>query len=213
MRNDETGFALHQIVHGLLNEDFRPGVNVRGGFVQNQEISVGQKRTGNGEKLSLSAGHVRTTFVDHGVVAFGKGFYEVVAVCVFAGPFHLFLGNVISAVGDVFENRSAKEPCVLQNHAEKTSDAVSVGFFYVFAADQNLAFLHVVEAHKEVDDCRLSRARRADDCHFLAFFGREIEVLNERFVFRIGKIHSLKFHVAVGGFGHFVGLRLHFLGV
>ena len=36
MSDDETGFALHQLVHGFLDEDFSTGVNRAGGFVQNQ---------------------------------------------------------------------------------------------------------------------------------------------------------------------------------
>ena len=36
---------------------------------------------------------------------------------------------------------------------------------------------------EEIDDCRLPRARRADDCHFLTFFGREIEVFEFKYLF------------------------------
>jgi len=34
--DDEAGFALHQLIHGFLDEHFSTGVDRTGGFVQNQ---------------------------------------------------------------------------------------------------------------------------------------------------------------------------------
>ena len=40
MGDDEASFALHQLVHGFLNEHFGTGVNRAGGFIQNGNTTL-----------------------------------------------------------------------------------------------------------------------------------------------------------------------------
>ena len=54
--DDKAGFAPHQLVHGLLDQNLRAGVHVGGGLVQNQQPPVGKQGTGDGQKLLLTAG-------------------------------------------------------------------------------------------------------------------------------------------------------------
>ena len=40
MSDDEAGFALHQLVHGFLDEHFGAGVNRASGFIQNRNTTL-----------------------------------------------------------------------------------------------------------------------------------------------------------------------------
>ena len=54
MSDDEAGFALHQLVHGFLDEHFGAGVDRAGSFVQNQHRRARQHCPGNRQQLLLA---------------------------------------------------------------------------------------------------------------------------------------------------------------
>lgn len=54
MRNNETGSALHQMVHRFLDPDFRSGIYRTGCLIQNQNRIICKDRTRNSQKLLLS---------------------------------------------------------------------------------------------------------------------------------------------------------------
>ena len=45
--DNKAGAVLHQLVHCLLNQDFRECVHIGGCFIENQERFICQQRTGN----------------------------------------------------------------------------------------------------------------------------------------------------------------------
>ena len=52
--DDEAGLALHQLVHGFLDEHFSAGVDRASGFVQNQHRRASQHCPGNCQQLLLA---------------------------------------------------------------------------------------------------------------------------------------------------------------
>ena len=54
MRDDKAGTALHQRIHGTLNELLGAGIHVGGRLVQNQRRTVGQNGAGDGHELALT---------------------------------------------------------------------------------------------------------------------------------------------------------------
>ena len=64
MGDDKAGAALHQIVHGLLNEQLRTRIHRAGGFIQNQDGRIRQNRPGNGQQLFLSLRNIAGFLVD-----------------------------------------------------------------------------------------------------------------------------------------------------
>ena len=67
------------------------------------------------------------------------------------------------------------------------------------------AVLHVVEAHEEVDERRLAAARRADDGYALAGPDREVQILDEPLLRRVGEGDIRQLHAA-GGVGQHPGI-------
>ena len=54
MGNDESGSALHELVHTILYDTLGSGIDGAGGLVKDQHRRVGDGSSGNREKLSLA---------------------------------------------------------------------------------------------------------------------------------------------------------------
>ena len=52
--NNDAGSILHDKMHGILNSLFCSGIQVGGGFIQNQYVRVGNKGSGDSQKLALA---------------------------------------------------------------------------------------------------------------------------------------------------------------
>ena len=71
MGHNEGGPALHHGIEGLLNPDFRPGVDGGRGLVQEQHGRQTQHHPGNAQQLLLALGQIAPGLGDHRVVALG----------------------------------------------------------------------------------------------------------------------------------------------
>ena len=74
----DDGAMFHQVGQRLLYQHFALGVQMAGGFVENQDGRVLEQRAGDGDALALSAAEARAAIADHGVVAFGQALDELV---------------------------------------------------------------------------------------------------------------------------------------
>ena len=63
--DDENGAPGHQIVQRALHQHFRFGVELRRGFVENQDGRVFQQRARDGQALALAAGKALAAVADH----------------------------------------------------------------------------------------------------------------------------------------------------
>ena len=70
--NDKGSAIRAQRVHRFLDEYFGAGIDRRGGFVENEQRGLGQKRAGNGDELALAGRDSTAVLVDDGVVAIGQ---------------------------------------------------------------------------------------------------------------------------------------------
>src|SRR5659263_500632 len=86
MGDDDGGPLLHQALQGIKNQYFRGGVQVRGGFVQDENGSVFEKGPGDSEQLSLPPGELYAAFADFGFKPPGEVFNEPPGVGQFRRP-------------------------------------------------------------------------------------------------------------------------------
>ncbi len=54
MGDDEGCTSFEQPVQSALDEFFGAGIDTGGGFIKDQDTGISQKRTGDGDKLTLS---------------------------------------------------------------------------------------------------------------------------------------------------------------
>ena len=86
---------------------------------------IAEEYAGNGQQLALASGEVVGLVVQHRVIALGHGADEVVHHGGLGRGHNLLAGGVRLAVGDVFRHGAAKEPGVLENHAEVAAQAAA----------------------------------------------------------------------------------------
>ena len=97
--------------------------------VASSRIRMGgsQRNTpGNGQQLALAGGEVGGFVVQHRVIALGHGADEVVHHGGLGSGHNLLAGGVRLAVGNVFRHGTAKQPGVLENHAEVAAQPLRV---------------------------------------------------------------------------------------
>ena len=85
VRDHDHGAVLHQVGQRLLHQQLGFGIQVRGGFVQDQDGGVLQQRAGDGDTLPLAAAQARAAVADHGFVALRKPLDELVGQGRFGG--------------------------------------------------------------------------------------------------------------------------------
>ncbi len=78
--NDKAGPTFHQSTHGLLYQEFQPGINRGGCFIQNQNLRVSQEGPSNGQKLLLTQGDVAGFLIHFHIVATWQGADKVVNI-------------------------------------------------------------------------------------------------------------------------------------
>src|SRR5258706_14934268 len=113
MRNHERGSPGEQRRHRRLNELLAFGVQVAGGFVEDQDLGRREYRPGDGQPLLLAAREFYATLADEGLVAVGKPDNEFVGVGATGGVFNLLVGGIVAAVGDVVAGRSIEQKDIL----------------------------------------------------------------------------------------------------
>ena len=108
MGNHKAGAPLHQLQHGFLNQLFRAGIHVGGGFIQNQHGGIHEHGSGNGQQLLLPLGNAGAGGNHRGIVALGHGLNHIVNVGSFCSLNHFLTGGIRAAVGNVLVHRAFK---------------------------------------------------------------------------------------------------------
>ena len=125
----------------------------------------------------------------------------MIAVRLVAGADDLLPRRVRLAEGDVFRDRAAKQPRILQHHAEAAARGGAGIVRDVMAAQQDAAGIDIVEAHEQVHDRGLARAGGSDDGDMLALFHVQVQIPDELGIRLVGEIHMAELHTAVAAGG------------
>ena len=123
--NDKARPALHHLGKRLLDTDLGQGIYRRGRLVENQHARVCQHSARDTEQLLLSLTEVAAALADFGVIALGHALDEAVGVRGFRRRDNLLVGGVFAAVTEVFHDRAAEKPAVLENHSVAAPERVA----------------------------------------------------------------------------------------
>ena len=210
----EAGPALHKRADRLLHLAFGRGVNIAGCLVQDQHIVVVEHRPRDRQQLFLPFGDVAAVLTDDGVIALGQTHDGVVDARGLRRGDHLVKRGVLLAVGDVFKDRAVEDPGILQHHGIAAPQALARIGAAVALVNQHGSLIHVVKAHKQVDDCGFPCAGRTDNGDRLAGLCLQLQVMQDRLARYITKGHVLDLHMSaailqrqrVGSVGAFLAL-------
>ena len=207
--DDKAGSAVHELFHGLADLHLRTGIHAGGGLVQDQDGGIAEEHPGNGQQLALAGGEVGGFVVQHRVIALGHGADEVVHHGGLGSGHNLLAGGVRLAVGNVFRHGTAKQPGVLENHAEVAAQPAAGHLGGRDAVHRDFPAIDLVKPHQEVDQRGLPGPCAADYGDLLPWPGGETDVLHQQAVGVVAKADVLKGHVALGVFhdGGVLGVR------
>ena len=99
--HDKAGAPSGHMGKGVLNFQFRAGVNAAGSLVQDEHGRQVEHYPGNAQKLLLSLAQIAAVLGHHAVVAAGQAQDEAVGMGQLGGSHNLFIGSVRFSVRDV----------------------------------------------------------------------------------------------------------------
>ena len=168
MRQDQRGAPDHQPIQRLLDHRLVLCVDRGQRLVQHQDRRVAQQRPGDGDALALAAREARAAFADHGLIAIGQRFDEVMRVGGAGGGDKLGLVGVGAAETQVVLDRAVEQVGVLRHDGDHPAHRLRVERAQVLPADADRAALRVVQAEQQAHDGGLAGAAGPDDADALA---------------------------------------------
>ena len=186
--DDEARAAFHEAVERALNEQLGAGVDVACGLVEDEHLGPREHDTRDAEQLPLT-GADGGGAVEHRIVALRHAADELVGVRLASGLLDLLARGVGTPDRDVLGHGRAPHPGVLQDHAPHAAQRCPREVADVVPVHKDLAGVHVVEAHEEVDEGRLAAAGVAHERDPLAGLGRELDVLEDGAAGNVGERH------------------------
>ena len=154
-------------------------IDVRRGFVKNQDARVGKQHACERYQLALAGGKRGTTLLHHRVVAVGQFHDEFVRMHRFGRGHDLLVGGVQFAVADVLTHVAGEDERVLQHDAHLPAQAFQRDGTHVVAVDRHRAFGDVVETRQQVDDRGFAGTRRTDQRDRLAWLDMQVDQVQD----------------------------------
>ena len=161
VRDHDHGAIAHQRLERLLHQNLRFRIQMRRGFVQNQDGRVLEQRPRDGQPLPLSSAQLDAALADHGVVAFVHPLDELFGQSVARGFANLFVLGFGPAVADVVRHRVIEQEGLLRDDADLRAQRGDLEIAHVLAVDPNGAPGDIVESRDQVGERGFSR-RRSD---------------------------------------------------
>ena len=200
MGDDEACAAFHQVIHSFLYQDFCPGVNGTGRFIEDQDFRISQDRSGDGQELLLSLGDVACLLIEFHIVASGQRLDKPMYMSRLCRLDHFLIRGVKPPVADVLHDRTVEEPGVLEHHTEHLPQLAPVEIFYIVSIHFDGSAVYIVEAHQQFDHGRLSGSGRSHDGDLLPLFYLCREIIDDDLIRIVSEMHMVKFHIALKSF-------------
>jgi hypothetical protein len=158
VRDCEGRAVLRQFLQRVLHQGFRFGVQRACRLVQYQYFRVVQDRAGNRYALPLAARKRVAVLAHLGVVPVRQLHDELVRVREFRRRDNLLSACARLRVGYILVNRAGEQERFLKNRADLRTQVILVIILYIYAVNLNIARIHVVQAHQQIDKRGLADA-------------------------------------------------------
>ena len=163
MGDDDGGAVAHHKVQSLLDQNFRFGIDIGGGFIENQNIRLHHHGPGKGEQLALAHGKVGAAFIQARVITLRQPFYKGMGVHLFTGLNNLFPADLLVAQPYIFQNAAGKKKDILQHQGHGAAQVPQVVRAYVPPVDLNTSFLNIILPAQQIYQRAFTRAGMTDN--------------------------------------------------
>ena len=196
MSDDECGSPFHEPFQRFQKQGLGLRVERAGGFVQDEDRGILQKRARDGEPLPLATGEGPATLAQHGFVALRQTDDEIVGIGGASRRFDLGTGRFGAAKSDVICDRKRKKERLLQDQPYLCAEAFEPDVPEVASIQEHPAFPRIEKAGDEVDQGALPCAGRPDDGERLAGVSLQGDVAQDRLPCFVAEAHMVKLHKA-----------------
>ncbi len=135
VRDHDHGAVAHQRLERGLHQDLRFGVQVRRGFVQNQDGRILEERPRDGQPLPLTSAQLDAAFADHGGVAVVHPLDKLLGQRVAGGVANLFVLGLGPPVANVVGDGVVKQEGLLRDDADLRAERGELEIPHVLAVD------------------------------------------------------------------------------
>src|SRR5688500_11650420 len=139
-----------------------------------------EKSAGDRETLLLSTRYFHASFTDHRVQALVRPRKQRVSRGLVQHIQALLIGRAWIDVEKVLSDRAGEELSILRNEADALAQGVEIHRIARQPVVKNPPALRRIQTYQELDQCRLSRARRSHERDRLASLHREGNVTERR---------------------------------
>ena len=166
-----------------------------GRIIQDQYFRLFHQGAGNGEPLALAAGQIPAALFHMRIQPSVLATDNLGCLCGLKCTPELIIGCLLVAPAQVIPDGTLKQDCFLRYHGNLPDQRTFRIVAYIRAVHKHMAGRCIIEACKQLYDCRLAAAGTADDADGLTFQDSEIHVC-QRFISGpgIGKGYMLKCH-------------------
>ena len=196
MGDDQHRPVLDQPGEGSLDQGLVVHVQRGGGLIQKEDGGVLQKGPGNGHPLPLPAGELAAVLPNPGVPALGELLGKLVAVGQSGCRQDLFVGGILPADADVFQNGVVEEGHVLKDDGIQGQEGLRVHLGNVHPPHGDPPLVQIPEPGGQPGDGGLSPARGPHQSGDLPLLGREGDVPEDLLPRVVGKAHVIEDDVA-----------------
>ena len=162
MRHDQHGPRPGHASDRVADDRLAGGIEMRGGFVEDDQPGVGQDRPGDRDALPLPAAQPDPALADGLVVAVREGGDEVVRARLAGGGPHGAVGRAGPGQPDVVGDAAVEQVRKLRHPGDLRPPGAQVDRGEVRVADQDAARIGLDEPEQQARDRRLAGAADAD---------------------------------------------------
>ena len=145
MRNEQHGDLAFELVDGPGEVLGVRGVEVGGGFVEDENARLLEQRTGDGDALFLAARKPGTALADLGLIAVGQGFDGVVDFGPLAGLHDLLKTGMRVGEQKIVIEGAGEDHCFLRHDAELAAQFIGGKVAEIAAIEQDAALFGKVK--------------------------------------------------------------------
>src|SRR6266852_7714831 len=179
MRDHESSSPNHQVGQRLLHKHLGLRIQLRGGFVENQNRRIFQDRARNSDTLPLSSAQARSAFADYRIVPARQLHDEIVRQRRLGGSNDSILGNISQSVANVVPHRIVKQDVLLRHHGDLLAQRLDSYTANIHTVDANRSGGRFMEARQKIHERGFAGAARPHQSYDLAAARAKLNVLED----------------------------------